>query len=515
MDHDQTYDALTIGSGLGALTAAAALAKSGARVLVLERLSYFGGAATIYRREGLTMEASLHETDGATVYGPHGVFAQLGLQDALQPIALDNFYQVRGGLLDSPVTIPHGFEDAHAQLSQHFPDASGNLDKYFQELKNLHKTLQELEGMRSKGVLKLLPEIMSGRLISIVRRARRTVQDQFDRVFDEHEELKQVFGALISYFDDDPSALSHVFYSGIWSRYLQDRSYYFEGGSKALTFALLKIIKDAGGETRRSATVKRILMTQDGEVSGVHYTTEKGDSVTVKAPIILAGVAPLHVASMLPALTAAEFKRGYGHHEPSISLFNIALGLSEPAANFGVDAYSTFVLPDDLKQYRDYANQCARFAHPPGEHMPPYVIADYGRLETQMRQDGDPYLVSLVGVDRFAWWQHLSEPEELERRAQWIEALTDDLNRHYPGIKDAILHSEIATSRTMRTRLGTPYGEVYGFRPTPARLFSRPPRSETSVKGLYLSSAYTVSGGYAGAMHGGMMAANAARSQLS
>ena len=62
----------------------------------------------------------------------------------------------------------------------------------------------------------------------------------------------------------------------------------------------------------------------------------------------------------------------------------------------------------------------------------------------------------------------------------------------------------------MQSHLGTPSGSVYGFRPTPSRMFGRVPSAATPIKGLWLSLAYTVSGGYSGAMQGGLMAANAA-----
>ncbi|MEF9410874.1 MULTISPECIES: NAD(P)-binding protein [Rhodococcus] len=58
------YDAITIGSGLGGLTAAALYARAGHRVLVLERNDDFGGAATTYRHGALTIEGSLHQTSG-------------------------------------------------------------------------------------------------------------------------------------------------------------------------------------------------------------------------------------------------------------------------------------------------------------------------------------------------------------------------------------------------------------------------------------------------------------------
>ena len=72
-------DAIVIGSGLGGLTAAALCARAGWRVLVLERNDNFGGAATVYRHNGMAIEASLHEIDGLDEddpkAGPHRRFS--------------------------------------------------------------------------------------------------------------------------------------------------------------------------------------------------------------------------------------------------------------------------------------------------------------------------------------------------------------------------------------------------------------------------------------------------------
>ena len=86
MNQPIQWDAIVVGSGLGGLSAAAAFANRGKRVLVVERLGSFGGAATVYRHGALTMEASLHETDGDTVSGPNSAFTRLGLTGALVPI---------------------------------------------------------------------------------------------------------------------------------------------------------------------------------------------------------------------------------------------------------------------------------------------------------------------------------------------------------------------------------------------------------------------------------------------
>src|SRR5271166_4603096 len=127
------------------------------------------------------------------------------------------------------------------------------------------------------------------------------------------------------------------------------------------------------------------------------------------APVIFAGAAPAALAEMLPEGERAAFTRRYAKLEPSISLFNVSLGLSRPASDFGVSAYSTFTYPDDLMRYAALPRATAAFGREPAGATPPYVIADYGRLNTGLRQPGDLHLVSLCGVDRLVWWDGLDE----------------------------------------------------------------------------------------------------------
>jgi all-trans-retinol 13,14-reductase len=507
---DVGWDAIVIGSGLGGLSAAAWMANHGRRVLVLERLANFGGAATIYRHGSLTMEASLHETDGDTVFGPNSVFTRLGLANAVEPMRTDMFYEVRGGSLAGPVQVPHGLDNACDALKKALPFARVELETYFRELSSLYRTLRDLEELSIGRPSNLLRSLFSGRLLRLARAARSTLARRLDSIFGAHEAAKFAVGGPIAYFDDDPAELSFLLFVGIWSRYVESGSYYFRGGSRALTMALVQHIKEGGGEALRSCNVTSILLDARGGAAGVVYQDSDGSVHEAYAPIVFAGAAPSAVAAMLPDTLRAAFSRRFARYDPSISLFNVSLALSRPASDFGVAAYSTFIYPERMRRFSDWPHAAAAFAKDPPDVMPPYVIADYGRLDSGLRQPGDPYLVSLCGVDRLAWWGGLDEAAELARRRRWIEALVADVDRHYPGFAGAVTQSEIATARTMRSRLGTPSGEVYGFRPTPARLFARPPSTSTSIKGLWISSAYSISGGYSGSMYGGLMAAEAA-----
>lgn len=505
-----SYDAIVIGSGLGGLTAAASLAGRGKRVLVLERLKNFGGAATVYRHGSLTMEASLHETDGDTLQGPGGPFARLGLVGALKLLPTEDFYEVRGGVLARPIRVPHGLARARAALTEALPGSAKVLTGYFDALEQLHEALRGLADFGTRGPLALVGMLFSGRLFELIGDARHTVIERFDRHFGRDEAAKFALGALVNYFDDDPAKLSFLLYAGIWARYVDSGSYYFKGGSHALTMALVKQVTAAGGTARHGCEVSDILLDAAGRACGVRFQAGDGAVQEALAPVIFGGAAPAALAAMLPEPVRTPFQAHYAGFESSVSLFTVSLGIDRPAADFGVAAYSTVIYPDDMTRFADIAQAATVFGAEPEGRLPPYGLADCGRLQTGLRQKGDPYLVTLTGIDRLAWWEGLDEAGEQARRQRWIAALIADADRHFPGLAGAVTQAEIATSRTMQTRLGTPQGEVYGFRPTPGRLFRHIPSAATAVEGLWLASAYTISGGYAGAMQGGLMAADAA-----
>src|SRR5512145_61035 len=72
------YDAIVIGSGIGGLTAAAALAKRGRRVVVLERHTQLGGQTQTFQRREYTFATGVHYIGGVgDDTGPDGQFGRM------------------------------------------------------------------------------------------------------------------------------------------------------------------------------------------------------------------------------------------------------------------------------------------------------------------------------------------------------------------------------------------------------------------------------------------------------
>jgi phytoene dehydrogenase-like protein len=199
----------------------------------------------------------------------------------------------------------------------------------------------------------------------------------------------------------------------------------------------------------------------------------------------------------LPEKRGAELLAVYADRQPSMSLFALTLGLSKPAREFGIDGYSTQLLPDWMTCFADYPQGTTLLADEPGDRMPPLAIVDYGAIDSGVPTP--PYVLSVMGPDALTNWHGLEQDEYRAKRARWKDALVAYLEKHFAGLSDSVVASSFNTAFSVRQYLGAPHGSVYGFAPTPSRA-GHPPKhmNATPIAGLYLASAYAGLGGYTG-----------------
>ena len=146
----------------------------------------------------------------------------------------------------------------------------------------------------------------------------------------------------------------------------------------------------------------------------------------------------------------------------------------------------------------------------PEGRFPQYALTDYSKIDSGLNKQGK-YVACLCSLDHIDNWQHLTEEEYRTKKEAWQEALLDHLNEQFPGIKGAIIFREMRTARAMQDYLNTPGGAIFGFERTTPFLPGRPPTARTSMKGLYLASAFgTHGGGFTGALLSGDAAAKRA-----
>ena len=130
----ERYDAVVIGAGNGGLTASAALAQKGLKVLLLERHNIPGGCATSFCRGRFEFEVALHQLSGLGTPEKPGplrmALGSLGVLDELEFVEMSDLYNV---------SMPDGFRvalradrnETISELQEKFPHEKGAIERFF------------------------------------------------------------------------------------------------------------------------------------------------------------------------------------------------------------------------------------------------------------------------------------------------------------------------------------------------------------------------------------------------
>ena len=468
------YDVVVIGAGLGGLTAAAILARSGRKVLVVERNNSVGGAASSYKVGDLFVEGSLHETsDPNHPHDPkHRPLARAGVLDAVKWVPASGFYEVRGGPFAAPLALPDSFDAARRVLADRFADSRDAIALLLDEMRAVAQGTAKRDTRRLSLAEKLAQSLGS------------------------REAVKCALAANLSYYHDDPATLAWEIFAGAQGRYLLGGARFIEGGSQRLSSALARAIRAAGGDVSLRRLASRIDTGSTGRTASVTHTARDGSHArTITCRHVVGNAAPAVLGPMLSPPAADAFAEAFDAHPPSMSLFTLTLGLDRPPRTFGISSYSTQLLPDWLTRLAGYPEATRLMATEPADRMPPLSIVDYDAIRSGIPMP--PYVLSILGPDHIDNWAD-PDPERYRiKRAHWQAALVAHLDRHFPGIAAAVTASAFNTAFSVRHYLNAPHGAVYGFAPAPGRS----PR--TPVRGLYLASSYAGIGGYSGAIEAG------------
>jgi len=507
------YDAISIGSGLGGLTASALAALEGKRALVLERHTKIGGAASCFTRNGVLFEAGLHQVDGLDAGDVKAkLLARLGVREWIGFIPTGDFYAVRSPLLDGQLVMPYGEGAARQAMLRRFPKHAAGLKTYFDTILTIRRKVASVaahQGARLRWILQA--PILPFRFWIIGKHERTCLGPFLDRLFGDDEAVKIALAANLGYYGADPDAVSLLFFAAGQGSFYLGGCHYISGGGQALSDHLAGIVQSSGGTVETGRRVDRILV-EGGRAAGVEHVdaVSGGDRRTALADAVFGNAAPSQIGAMLPDEWHVRFENAYRAFPYSVSLWQLYLALDRPAADFGADAYSTFVFPPWQRTLRDHAQNLHFMASDPAARTPCYVLVDYDRLNAGIGGPGNHVAVA-CGLDTLENWRDLPEEAYRARKAAWIEAILADLDAQFPGIRGAVKHAEMATARTMARYLGTPEGAIYGFSQVPSAAGRFRPTAWTPTPGLYLASAFArPGGGFTGAMMAGAGAFRAA-----
>jgi len=496
------FDAIVIGSGIGGLACAAALARHAKRVLVLEQHYVAGGFTHTFERQGFTWDVGVH---------------YLGRMGPGQPVrrVLD---WLSGGTIEfasmgevyDVAQYPDAFRFAFrrpaqtlvADLKQAFPASEADIDRWFATLSQARAHAQ------APFVLHSVPK-PAVPLIAWLKReglrkwwGRTTAEVLCECISDPR--LRAVLATQWGDYGTLPSHSSFGMHATLVDHYLEG-GWYPVGGATAFARGLIPVIEAAGGAVRVGADVVRVLI-EAGRAVGVELAD--GSRERARHVVSDAGVHTTLTALLPPEWRESEWGREVLGFEPSASLMSLYLGLEGDIASAGASTCNHWI-------FQTWDHEHALWQDPFDQPEPPVIFVSFPSLKDP-HHTGNKHtaeVVTSVSWEPFSGWQNTERgrrPEDYAAYKDLVERrLLERFGRSFPQLAPLIRYHELSTPLSTLHFTRHERGAVYGLETTPRRFLSRALHVKTPVPGLYLAGQDPCSPGVAGAMMGGVLAASA------
>jgi phytoene dehydrogenase-like protein len=167
------------------------------------------------------------------------------------------------------------------------------------------------------------------------------------------------------------------------------------------------------------------------------------------------------------------------------------MGLNKNLKTLGNDAYSTFILPSRLRRFKDFSKFTSSTSNLDQKVL---TLVDYGQVDSRLTPDGKSVATCTI-IDHIDNWEHLDPKAYAERKESVSQEVLTALEKHMPGIRNAVEYYEAATPLTMRRYTLNPDGCIYGYAQINSQIGPRRPDIFSRIPGLYFASAWSKPGG--------------------
>lgn len=491
------WDVIVIGSGIGGMAAAAALAKKGRRVLLLEQHSVAGGQTQTFRRDVWEFATGVHYVSGIGEAGSPGQFGRLldWLTDGtLRFAACANPYDI--------VRLP-GFEFgiAHPEsayrdaLHQAFPDQQRAIERWFD---NCHAA-------RRAGMALMMSHHLPGWMAWFFRLLRgaqshhwlqRTLAAELMELDDPR--LRAVLGARWGNYGAPPDRapfIEHAWVTGAYDR----GAYYPIGGPARFAQTLLPPLTAAGGQCRLGADVRRILV-EGGRVAGVEVV-EQGQVRQERSPQVISDIGVANTLGCLDEAVARPWARQLERLQPGTGFVALYIGLEGDIGAAGATSANHWIYDsDDIGRL---------WQNPADEDAPGLFVSFPSMKDPRPGVAPTAEVLALTDAAAFApWLADAQAQDDYAAFKDWVAGrLLAQFKRHFPRLAPMVRFHEAATPLTQRRFVRAAGGAMYGIEMTIERLASDALGTRTPIPGLLLAGQDTIGPGVEAAFMSGLMAA--------
>ena len=511
-----TYDAIVVGGGHNGLVAAAYLARSGARTVVLEGRHKTGGAATTEAPWPEAPDFKVTRLSYVMSLMPPTIISDLDLaRHGYQIYPMGPYYQAfpDGG------SIKLYADDAqrnHEEVSKWSKKDADTMPRWDAWLEGLAEVLGPLLLTVPPAIGSRKPRDLAGTLrlawrhkgldVRTIADVTRLMTMSIADLLDDWFESPQVKGALavngvIGTWAGpcEPGTayvMAHHSIGDVGDGHLGNWGFQ-EGGMGGVSSAIEAAARGFGAEVRTNARVTRMIIT-DGKASGV--VLENGDEI--RAGVVVSTLHPRtafleHIgAENLPPDFASDIE--HWKTRSGVVKINLVLGelpdfTADPGSNLQEHHTGSVEMAPSV-EYIERAFQDAREGRPALRPFSDGVIPT--AFDKKLVPEGY-HVMSLFTQWVPSGWSEEPHTAELEAYA---DRMIDCYNELAPNLKSAIVHRDIVGPYEMEHEYGLVGGNIFHGELSLEQLFHMRPAPgfadyRTPVDGLYYGSSATHGGG--------------------
>ncbi len=448
------FDTVIIGAGVGGLTAAAKLVKSGQRVLVIDKNSHPGGTAYVYHRCGFSFPMGpLGFSNREKV---QGILDDLGAGEGLRWKRVN--YRLRAFNCNIILSLP--FSEITRELKSQFPDESDAVESFFKDIREIVSLIKQPDMAVDDKIKGRMGISSAGYLDTNVRDWR----------------LRRILGSLGT---REPYA-GLALQAAMWDLMCNEGIWYPEEGLESFCNRLVQAVTsgtnyNTRGDTQNYGTG---IIRLKAEVKGIRIDHGRicgivlADGTAIDAPSIISNADYKTTFMKLLELNASdELYKAVARARQSGSILQVSIGLKKDLVDLSVFTGASRLI------YRRYPSDS-----PPEknniwdkEHLQAEVLASQ-EMEISLWSNEDASLSpdwgAAVVIRTESLYSHFKRfrlssgsrcSEYPEYKNQLGIALIHEAERILPGLESAIVVIDVATPLTFEDQGGRTEGAVAGW----------------------------------------------------
>lgn len=448
------YDIVVIGGGLGGLTAANCLARSGHKVLLLEQHIQLGGLATYFNRRSHVFDVALHGF-------PIGM--KKSLRKYWGKAFSDKVIQVKSIRFDNPqYTLESTFDtkDFSRRLIEHFGIAPETVKAFFDGIAAMN--YYDDQSM--------------------------TTRQFFQKFFPGRTDVWRFLMEPITYANGSTLDEPAITYGIVFGNFMSEGVYTFLGGTDLMIAMMTEELKRNGVEIQLGARAEKIL-SDNGKVTGV---TVNGKNIACRAVVSNGSLLRTVLEMADQDAFSPEYLEGLKKVRLSTSSCQVYMGIKpgESIPYIG-ELLFTSVHPEyDSTALADFKA----------------TSRTYSIYYPEIRPGSTGYSVVASMNARNEDWLGMSNDEYRAAKNAMVEDTMNALEKYIPNIRQITDYTCAATPRTFQRYTGHLNGATFGTKFEGLKFSQDLPKE---LPGLFhTGSVGIIMSGWLGAANYGVIVAN-------